>query len=37
MRKLLGLRDYMLCRAAAAAYDDWVRARAHWDYFYHRS
>ena len=21
----------------AAAYDDWVRARAHWDYFYHRS
>merc|ERR1711970_396196 len=20
----------------AAAYDDWVRARAHWDYFYHR-
>ena len=23
--------------AAAAAYDDWVRARAHWDYFYHRS
>merc|ERR1712086_923283 len=21
----------------AAAYDDWIRARAHWDYFYHRS
>jgi hypothetical protein len=21
----------------AAAYDDWVRARNHWDYFYNRS
>ena len=21
----------------AAAYDDWVRARNHWDYFYNRA
>jgi len=30
-------RDVRINLTSPAAYDDWVRARNHWDYFYNRS